>query len=466
VTDDIGELLENKRLRETVVKTIQEVYSYAGTLHDNPSEDMEDVREEDLWKEAWWRAEIYGDIEKIDEAFDKYVFSKMRTPLAIYPDEILSEFYRLMCPGNIGCPEYEAMDFDNLYTAFVTSISLNVMSFRVSESFPICIVPDNKENSFLKGILEGISIGLKGPEEVKRILQEEFAKDDCTIPILWQHMDLKICLAGKVPQRHRSNKRCRLHANIIGQMSRKTLASMQSSLPEVLQAAIRSLSLLYSYSKEVSKVNEYAFFIPYDLEKWHGYVHGLPFIREAVLHENKDTIRAFLDAHFAQMATTRKQKKDKDSFERRIRNAVLLLIESDRQRNDAIGLALSMSAIEALLGEKGSDISENLATNVAVLLEPDLEKRHATVKFVKDIYDKRSRVLHGEQLDRESSYRLKARHLASAILCAVISRLNLLRRSGCEPGNPKGLLQDLRESRFTEGQPFGVEEFNVREYWA
>ena len=463
MTHDIGELLENKRLRETVVKTIQEVYSYAGTLHDNPSEDMEDVREEDLWEEAWWRAEIYGHIEKIDEAFDKYVFSEMRTPLTIYPDEILSEFSRLMCPGDIGCPEYEAMDFDNLYTAFVTSISLNVMSFRVSGSFPICIVSDNQEDSLLKGI----SAGLEGMEEVRRILIEELAKDDSAIPVLWQHTDLKICLAGKVPQGRRSDKRSQLSAYVIGRMSRKTLASMQSSLPEVLQTAIRSLSLLYS--KEKSKVNAHGF-IPYDGEKLHGYVHGLPVIREAVLHENKDTIRAFLDFYFDQMAKTRKRKKEKGrkdkSFERRIRNAVLLLIESDTQRNDAIGLALSMSAIEALLGEKRSDISERLSTNVAVLLEPDLEKRQAATEFVKDMYDKRSRALHGEQLDGESSYRLKARHLASAILCAIISGLNLLRRSGCKPQNPDGLLQNLRKSRFTKGQPFGVEEFNVREYWA
>jgi len=61
MNDEIIQLLENNKLRQQVIKTIQSVWSYAGTLYDNPDEDMEGYVEKhqgaSLWEEAWWRAE-------------------------------------------------------------------------------------------------------------------------------------------------------------------------------------------------------------------------------------------------------------------------------------------------------------------------------------------------------------------------------------------------------------------------
>jgi len=42
-------------------------------LYDNPTEEMEEIQEDRLWEEAWWRAETLGEISRIDWAFEKYV---------------------------------------------------------------------------------------------------------------------------------------------------------------------------------------------------------------------------------------------------------------------------------------------------------------------------------------------------------------------------------------------------------
>ena len=155
----------------------------------------------------------------------------------------------------------------------------------------------------------------------------------------------------------------------------------------------------------------------------------------------------------------------KDSFKRRIRNAVQLLIESDSQQNHAIGIALSVAAIEALLGEKGAEISERVSTNVSVLLESDTKYRSQAVKFIKFIYNERSRILHGEMVENTSNIRLKARHLASAILFSIVSHIDTTTRMQASPETPRELLQQLYDARFTQGSPIAAESYNVNKYW-
>ncbi len=115
---------------------------------------------------------------------------------------------------------------------------------------------------------------------------------------------------------------------------------------------------------------------------------------------------------------------------RRIRNAVQLLIESDRQVHNAIGLALSCAAIESLLGEKTHGISEDVATKTATLLFPDAEYRRWAINIVKKMYDTRSRSLHGEQLTVEDKTREQVRTLAGTLLRAVLDWLEFSARFG------------------------------------
>lgn len=45
MNDQITKLLENNKLRQKVIETIKSVWSYAGTVYDNPEEDMEEYVE-------------------------------------------------------------------------------------------------------------------------------------------------------------------------------------------------------------------------------------------------------------------------------------------------------------------------------------------------------------------------------------------------------------------------------------
>ena len=151
-------------------------------------------------------------------------------------------------------------------------------------------------------------------------------------------------------------------------------------------------------------------------------------------------------------------------MDRRIRNAVHLLVEADAQASDAIGLSLSVTAIEALLGEHTQELTEKLALNVAVLLEPDPAKRQSAVDCVKEFYVQRSKTLHGERIESEPSIRARARHLAAAVLDQIVSRRSFRKKGGFEVETPAQLLNELREQRFAPGQQ-GIEETNARALW-
>lgn len=155
----------------------------------------------------------------------------------------------------------------------------------------------------------------------------------------------------------------------------------------------------------------------------------------------------------------------KASMERRIRNAVHLLVEADRQEHEALSLALSVSALEAMLGEGHADISKNLAEYIATLFEPDPRYRLAAVKCVKQIYDDRSRVLHGEQLDNDTQRVHDARFLASGVLLGVLQWGQFMRKIGKDLDRPDQLLSELRNSKFVPGEIVGVDVSPVRKLW-
>ncbi|HEV2295773.1 MAG TPA: hypothetical protein VGR35_18135 [Tepidisphaeraceae bacterium] len=111
----------------------------------------------------------------------------------------------------------------------------------------------------------------------------------------------------------------------------------------------------------------------------------------------------------------------RDTFQRRIGNAVRLLAEADNQRSDPIGLSLCVTAIDALLGRKGTEMAKTLADFVAGLLEPEVNFRRQAADWVADLYDKRSRVLHGDRLDASAELRRDARKLAASALFGVWS---------------------------------------------
>ena len=219
-----------------------------------------------------------------------------------------------------------------------------------------------------------------------------------------------------------------MNAIVQGNLSNKVCQKMETMVSKVLQTATKSLALM---NKDMDK---------------------------RVLLENKVTLEQYLNAYL--MESTKK-----DSFGKRIHNAVHLLVESDLQTNNSIAIALSITSIEALLGEKGESISEKLSTHVATLLEPKLKFRSEAKKFMKNIYNERSRTLHGSELKSEDFCREQARHLAAAVLSSVLLRRNFKKRFGEKAETPNDLLSDLSNSCFKTGLPDGILEYNVCGFW-
>lgn len=187
-------------------------------------------------------------------------------------------------------------------------------------------------------------------------------------------------------------------------------------------------------------------------------MYCLPLPWLALLSVEKETVAASLDAYYC--APTKR-----DTILGRIRNAVILNTESAQMPHDGLALAVCMSAIEALLGKKGTDISRTMAEHIATLLEPDSRERPNAVRFVKKLYDERSRILHGEKVFGERALRDQARILFTAVLKAIVERSNFLRRVGVDMETPDGLFAELSDSKFGAGQLAGVSDSVGRRLW-
>jgi hypothetical protein len=464
MADEIIELLEKSKIREVVMKTIQEVWQHAGFLYDNPNDYMEEYleknKEESLWEEAWWQTETYAEIQ-IQEAFEEYVIQKMAKPHRLILEELVETFFNLAKPDEKHFREFEEFssdDCNNLYMVFVNYVKNHILSYRYSDPFPICMVTNKEKGEWL---MEGFALGYnvamanaKGEKFQPENLSESIDDEES----VWNKNNISVRLP-KGPEligekRPGGKKLYHLLAVIEGEMSTSACSMLQNEMSRIIPTAIRSADLLQTtgFGGEY-KVIEPTIPVVFERE-----IKGLPWGEEKLIENGKPLIRQYLDAYYS-------EPTKKDSIQRRIRNATCLLIESDNQTNNAVGLALSIAAIEALLGEKGQEVTTKLADNVAVLLEPDLSKRQKATEFVKDLYDTRSRALHGELVETENEARFNARHLAAAVISGVISRRDFLRRLGESPETPEQLLKELREIRFDSGQPMGVDEYNICELW-
>lgn len=170
-------------------------------------------------------------------------------------------------------------------------------------------------------------------------------------------------------------------------------------------------------------------------------------------------LTAALSAVFSDVSTR------KDSIERRVKNSVRLFIEAKRQSQNAVGLALSVSAIEALICRKGDNVAQMFAENMAVLLEPDIAFRAAAERWCKSLYDKRSGVLHGSAIGCCREDCVSAEIAAIAALKAIVERRAGVRRVGGDFDNPEALLKEFRDGKYASGHPMFVDETPINRIW-
>jgi hypothetical protein len=155
----------------------------------------------------------------------------------------------------------------------------------------------------------------------------------------------------------------------------------------------------------------------------------------------------------------------KDSMDRRIKNAVRLLVEAKRQSDNAVGLALSVAAIESLLCRKGDSIAQMFAEHMAVLLEPTPEHREAAERWCKKLYEKRSGIIHGSDVAWTQTDVTNAEIAAMAVLKAVLERRAGSRRIAGESDNPEAFLKEIKTGKYRRGQPVFVEATPLGYLW-
>jgi hypothetical protein len=155
-----------------------------------------------------------------------------------------------------------------------------------------------------------------------------------------------------------------------------------------------------------------------------------------------------------------------DTYHQRVTNAIRLLTESDAQSNNAVGLALCMAALEALIGIRGRGLTGRLAQGVGILLEPDKSSRDLAEDYLRKLYEIRCCVLHGQRIEDELTGRKDARVLAAGLHYAVWLRLKYLREKGESPTTPQDLMRGLKRAEWAGELPDFVPDLpRVRELW-
>ena len=385
----------------------------------------------------------------LGRVFEDAVLVRLKKPDRIAPGELVEEFIQL-CGIN---PDDEEIDFDLIYTAFVNRLENHLLMWRQSDAFPICRLPKSaEEDRRFQDMVRGAIVVWKTvkPEEdwesVEKGLEEQENR------LLWCRNGVELAVLGYGFQASEDGSSLYglegaplVHVVVRGPMTPSAINTVREDMERVVPSVLRSVAFLDMKPEKEGAALRYDEII------------GLPTVAEPSLQKKKPFLAACLDGYYTDATK-------KDSMDRRIRNAVHLLVEADAQSSDAIGLSLAVAAIEALLGEHTQELTEKLATNVAVLLEPDLTKRRTAVDFVKKLYGDRSKALHGERLDGEPQTRAKSRHLAAAVLDQVVSRRRFRRNAGFEEETPDELLKDLRDQQYSPGHQ-GLEETNARVLW-
>ncbi|MFH1717582.1 MAG: hypothetical protein ABIF19_09550 [Planctomycetota bacterium] len=450
--DEIIALLKNSKLRAEISQVMTEIYKWAGTFYDDPGEHLKTVAEEDLFNEAWEDAQlpVEGDGDFYD-LFHRYVFNKIPVPHRIHFNEVLELLFDMAKPDARSSLCHDSEYADSAYTSFLNYVNNRVLLYRYSAPFPVCTILGGETTSVgMSWTHQTIIVARGGQDSVPNGKKHQEIYEGT----LWGN-DAGVCLnlVGKGRFESRYKGSFHVMTQITGRMSETVWKELSEEFKRILPSMWRSVKMLgktWGMWERGPTIVDWVFA---NIDE-----SNLPVISEADFDGGIAFVQKCLDAYFS-------TPTKKDTFDRRIRNAVHLLIASDAQSNGAVGLALSVTAIEALLGQKGGDISHRLADNVAALLEPELPRRQRATEFAKGLYDKRSRVLHGEVIEDGDGVRLKGRQLAAEVLHSMITYRDFLKAGGFDPQTPQEFLKALHETRFEPGQPAGLLESNVRELW-
>jgi hypothetical protein len=140
--------------------------------------------------------------------------------------------------------------------------------------------------------------------------------------------------------------------------------------------------------------------------------------------ESRITIRECFESLCAERA------KLPSSIRRRLAIAIRFLTSARQQDSRAVAYLLTFGAIEALICEKSRDpgVEEQLAGWIPTLLQPSGSSRDTYARSIRNLYDLRSRIAHGSNLEASEANLIMARRLAAGTVIAVCHWLDHCRR--------------------------------------
>lgn len=390
----------------------------------------------DQYKDDWQSSlDCAMDVEERSKTgFDETVAALARPPV-VTPEELLAAFSVYLDAND---SRFWGDGFDELYAGFLDHVRLRLLVNRSSPPLELCQFDERgtekTEEARRRPELPGDAAEL--PPEAEPPGQDPVLM---TMMTIWSKNGLLLKGTGiqeTIDLGAGTYLAPIMLGRLTGCMSEGALSAISDELIPAVRAILRSVAVLrapegWSFRFDASR---------------------LPVLRLSELLD----YRAFIVAS-ASLIYPAFGKKDK-TMGPRFSNAIRLLVQADQQTSPAVAIALFVAAIEALLGKKGPDIGSSLAGSIAVLLEPEAARRNDASKFVKELYDMRSRTLHGEQIDAGASWRERARTLAAACLYGLWFRNDFKARLDEDVDNPDALLEELKGLIFVGKPPDGVPE--------
>jgi hypothetical protein len=154
------------------------------------------------------------------------------------------------------------------------------------------------------------------------------------------------------------------------------------------------------------------------------------------------------------LLAVQESQQPKGEVPRRLRNALILLAESDNSASPVVKLVTSVAALEALLCRSKEGISRDVAENASTLLITDPGSRLAAQKAVKDLYAHRSKAVHGADLTeaQKELHARRARRLAASVVAAFLEWREFRERLEGTSEKRDAFFEDLAVAR-TEARP-------------
>lgn len=364
--------------------------------------------------------------------FDDNVVAKLARPVVILSSDLSGLFIREFAISEF---RHAESDFDELYDSFVSSVMNEIDDEIVSE--PIVVFRHETDNQF----------------EL-----ESLAEKDAT---LWQRKgEFEVYLLNVVSCVATGGFSANeiVYIAISGKCTKDAHKIACEDASDAIAVILQLAKMLSDSASEASINKLLVEFKHLFYEDRSGQHAERPKLAESPMHAKDASspeepelpgavasyyfpmLTELLEAYFG--ATTLSHKKRGDDVSYRLRNALHLLSHSDRQTADGIGLALSVTAIETLLCDKKEGMSEIFARNVSALIEPDTLQRFNAHQFAKRMYDARSNVLHGTNMEVLPSERQNAQLLAAMVVKAVVDR-RLARRAR---GEKEETLSEMSQS--------------------